>query len=299
MRAKRVIGLLATVMFVGVIGQLGALPADAAAAVTSPGAPTGVTAAATNAGAQLRWISPASTGGAPITGYVITASPGGKTAKTTNATSFTVGGLTNGTSYTFTVAATNSAGTGPQSSPSAAVTPRAPVAPSAPRAVTATTGYQSATVAWTAPASSGGAPISRYTVTANPGAITVTATGDARQAVLTGLADGTAYTISVTAANSAGTSPAATAASAVTPALTVPAQPSSVQVAAAGGGATTVRWAPPASGGGSPLSGLTRGSPARMAASSAACSGVRRSALACRLLRPRGMPGCHRLPAAH
>jgi hypothetical protein len=188
---------------------------------------------------------------------VITASPGGKTAKATNVTSFTVGGLTNGTPYTFTVAAVNSAGIGPKSNPSTAITPRAPVAPSAPRAVTATAGYQSATVAWTAPASNGGAPISRYTVTANPGAITVTATGDARQAVLGGLVNGTAYTISVTAANSARTSPAATAASAVTPAVTVPAQPSSVQAAADGGGAMTVQWDPPASDGGSPLTGYT------------------------------------------
>jgi Fibronectin type III domain len=258
MRAGQVVALVATVVCVGLAGsQLDALPAEAAVAVTPPGAPTGVTAAAINAGAQLRWNAPASTGGAPITGYVITASPGGKTAKTTNVTSFTVGGLTNGTSYTFTVAAVNKVGTGPKSNPSAAVVPRAPVAPSAPRAVTATAGYQSATVAWKPPASNGGAPVSRYTVTANPGAITVTATGDARQAVLGGLANGTAYTVSVTAANSAGTSPA-TAASAVTPAVTVPAQPSTVQAAAdGGGGGMTVRWDPPASDGGSPLTGYT------------------------------------------
>lgn len=254
MRAWRVVGLMAMVMFAGVIAQFSGPSADAVVAARPPGAPTGVAAAAINAGAQLRWTPPASTGGAPITGYVITASPGGKTAKTTNVTRFTVGGLANGRSYTFTVMAINRAGSGAKSRPSAAVTPRAPVAPPEPRAVTATAGYQNATVTWAAPATSGGAPILRYTVIANPGAITVTTSGDARQAVLGGLTDGTAYTISVSAANGAGTSPVARAPAAVTPRMTVPGQPASVQ-AAADGGAMTVRWAPPDIDGGSSLTG--------------------------------------------
>ena len=45
------------------------------------------------------------------------------------ATSATISGLTNGTSYTFTVTATNSAGTGPASAPSNAVVPTNVVSP--------------------------------------------------------------------------------------------------------------------------------------------------------------------------
>ena len=57
---------------------------------------------------------PASNGGSAITDYTVTSSPGSITAQG-SASPITVTGLTNGTAYTFTVAATNAAGTGPSS----------------------------------------------------------------------------------------------------------------------------------------------------------------------------------------
>ncbi|KGN32414.1 hypothetical protein N798_07485 [Knoellia flava TL1] len=185
--------------------------------VTAPGAPTAVTATAGDTSATVSWTAPTNTGGAPITGYTVTASPGGKTATTTGATTATLTGLSNGTSYTFTVTATNSAGTSPTSTPSNTITPKAPVtAPSAPTAVTATAGDTSATVSWTAPTNTGGAPITGYTVTASPGGKTATTTG-ATTATLTGLSNGTSYTFTVTATNSAGTSPTSTPSNTITP----------------------------------------------------------------------------------
>jgi hypothetical protein len=87
-----------------------------------PGAPTGVTAVADNAQAIVSFAAPASDGGSPITSYTVTSSPGNITA--TGASSpITVIGLANGTSYTFTVTATNAVGTGPASDPSNSVTP--------------------------------------------------------------------------------------------------------------------------------------------------------------------------------
>ena len=97
-----------------------------------PGTPTGVSGTAGNAKVTLSWTAPSS--GSPITGYEITPYVSGvaQTAVLTGstATSHTVEGLTNGTAYTFTVAAINKNGTGTASAQSAALTPQAPaVAP--------------------------------------------------------------------------------------------------------------------------------------------------------------------------
>src|SRR5262249_14453006 len=88
---------------------------------TVPGAPAGLTATPGNSKVTLAWTPPAS-GGAPITGYIIYegTSPGGETGTPVNgspvtANSYTITGLTNGTTYYFEVAAANAAGLSPLS----------------------------------------------------------------------------------------------------------------------------------------------------------------------------------------
>ena len=183
----------------------------ATAPATAPHAPTTVSGTAANAAALMSWAAP-SNGGAAITKYTVTASPGGRAATTTGATKATVTGLTNGTAYRFTVTTTNIVGPSTASVASAVVTPR--TVPGAPSAVSASAADASAAVSWTAPTSNGGAAITGYTVTASPGGRTATTTG-ATQATVTGLTNGTAYTFTVSATNVAGTS-APSPASAVT-----------------------------------------------------------------------------------
>ncbi len=99
-------------------------------AVSVPGAPTIGTATATGlTTATVAYTAPAEDGGDTITTYTATSSPGGITGTLSQAGSGTINmtGLTSGTSYTFTVTATNSAGTGNASASSNSITTDSPI----------------------------------------------------------------------------------------------------------------------------------------------------------------------------
>ncbi len=97
-----------------------------------PAAPTGVTAVAGKGTATVGWQAPVSNGGQPIIDYVVTPRSGSGALPartfTSAVTTQLISGLTNGTSYTFTVAAVTAWGSGPASAPSPAVTPNDAVA---------------------------------------------------------------------------------------------------------------------------------------------------------------------------
>lgn len=78
---------------------------------TAPFPPAEPSITAGNASVTVFWAAPASDGGSPITGYTVTVNPGSHTANTNGSTfSSVVSGLTNGTSYTAAVTATNAIG---------------------------------------------------------------------------------------------------------------------------------------------------------------------------------------------
>ncbi|MGN6609530.1 MAG: fibronectin type III domain-containing protein, partial [Jatrophihabitans sp.] len=100
---------------VAAVNSIGAGPATTVQGTTAAAlaaAPQALTAKATATSVTLTWQAPSSTGGVPVTGYVLT-SPGRSPvslAATTRST--TIGSLACSTTYAVTLAATNVVGTG-------------------------------------------------------------------------------------------------------------------------------------------------------------------------------------------
>ncbi|MEL4277827.1 putative Ig domain-containing protein, partial [Shewanella xiamenensis] len=209
-----------------------------------PDAPTIGTATAGDAEATVTFTAPASTGGASILagGYTVTASPGGATG-TGSGSPVTVTGLTNGVSYTFTVTATNSAGTGAASAASNSITPASPqtITFNNPGAQTFGT-----TPTLTASSSAGGGYVVTFT-SSTPGVCTVSGT------TLTFVTAGTC-TINANQAGDSSYLAAPQVSRSFAVSAIVPGAPTTI-VATAGDTQASVAFAPPANNGGSNILG--------------------------------------------
>jgi hypothetical protein len=190
-----------------------------------PAAPESVAAAVAPASGvgsgqvQLTWTAPASTGGAAIGDYVIEWSLDSTTWTTvadgvSAATGFTVGGLSNATTYSFRVAAVNAAGTGAWSDVVEATPLGAPVAPggvTAAVAPTAGVGSGQVKLSWVAPADTGGRAVVDYLIQRSVDGTTWTTVADGvsttRTHLVTGLANGTRYRFRIAARNAIGQGP--------------------------------------------------------------------------------------------
>ncbi len=202
-------------------------------ATAAPGAPQNVFGVASNNAVTVNW-SPAQSG-QPVTSYTvntITAGPAVAPVTVTPApgslfppTSVLISGLVNGTSYSFTVTASNTpappGGTSPPSVASAPVTPPGIAVPAAPTGATAIAGDTQASVTFTVSPPPQGGPITNYVVTSSPGGVTVSipppASGNTATALVGGLTNGVTYTFTVQAVDVAGASAPSAPSNAVTP----------------------------------------------------------------------------------
>ena len=219
--------------------------------IQAPAPPRSVSAVPGNRQAVVRWL-PSDDGGQLPSHYTVTASPGGMTLTVAGtATRATLAGLSPGTSFTFQVTASNTAGTSASSAASAPVAPGQP--PTAPRQPEATAAAGSVSLMWLA--STGGPTryeIHRCTPTPCTPSVATLATTASTGYIDRTVINGLHYAYAVTAANATGTS-------ATSPAVTAspvgaPTTPTSLTSSATGTSAT-VRWLPPVSDGGAAVTG--------------------------------------------
>jgi large repetitive protein len=208
--------------------------------MTTPDAPTGLTATPLNKAVYLTWSAPANNGGG-LNQYIVYQN--GVQIKTTTDTAITIDNLNNGATYSFTVAAQNNAGTGPQSS-GASATPRPDVA-NRPTGLTETPADGQVTLSWTIPDSDGGATIDYYVIYQDDVALTINPT--ANSAIISGLVNGQSYSFAVAAHNSVGIGAKSDAVQAVP--YTLPSITLGLD-AVAGNGQVILNWTAPASNGG-------------------------------------------------
>jgi hypothetical protein len=119
---KNLLRVVAVSMITILAVSINVLPASAA----TPNAPTGVTVSSflNSSTAKVSWTAPSPVTGVTITGYLVTSSPGSLTCTVASpGLSCNVPGLLASTSYTFSVVALSSGGTGPSGTSSAATSP--------------------------------------------------------------------------------------------------------------------------------------------------------------------------------
>ena len=183
----------------------------------------------------LSWQAPTSNGGAPITRYIVYVN--GSASLTVSATAATLLGLTNGTTYSVSVAAGNYHRIG-EAGDSATAEPR--TVPDAPQNLRADGNPGGITLTWQAPASDGGRAISGYRVQYK--GQTSQLPGTATAYTLTNVTEGETVAFTVFAVNSEGAG-ASVVATGV--ALDVPAAPQNLRATRGGSGVINIAWDEP------------------------------------------------------
>lgn len=220
-----------------------------------PSTITGLTATAAASSVQLTWVLPAKDGGAPILNYLVsykTASQASFTNFTPNPTALTatIGGLSDGVTYTFQVQAVNLAGNGPVSS----ITATPFTSPGTPTGLILVATSTKITATFLAPSTLGGLSLAYYLIQYKPSSSTtwidLPSPSTALTRDITLLTNGQQYQVRVAAVTGSSvkftgeyTQPAA-----ATPA-TLPSEPLT-PTATAGNLSANLSWTAPSSNGG-------------------------------------------------
>ena len=160
--------------------------------------PPGLSATLTSdSSASISVVAPVNDGGAPVTSYTVTASPGGESCSiVVPQTSCDVTNLVNGVTYVFNAVATNLVGSSLASTNGPSVTPLVIANP--PQDVSIVTGTKGALISWTAqsPTNVNATSVAGFIVTTTAGLDACTTRG-ATSCVVTGLDPGATYQFQV------------------------------------------------------------------------------------------------------
>jgi fibronectin type 3 domain-containing protein len=225
-----------------------------------PTAPRSLTGQAGDSAAYLSWLPPTNDGGSTVKSYRVyrkTAKGTARSVGRVDALAFTDPSAVDGTTYTYTVAAVNGIGEGPQSS-GIVVTPQQGVItpPGAPVGLASTSLPGAVSLTWNPPASNGGSPVTGYQVlrSSTPGTeILLTTLGTVTSYVDSAVTVQARYYYTVRAINAKGTSSASNETT-VSPNSGVPSPP--VLSGTATSGTVTLTW-PAVVDNGSPLTKQT------------------------------------------
>ena len=245
--------------------------ATTGAAITRPGAPAELTAAASGrTQIHLSWTAPTNNGGTAITGYriEISADAGSNwsnlAANTeSSATTYTHTGLPESATRHYRVYAINSVGESADPSNVANATTNALSVPDAPTKLTASvSGKTEINLSWTAPVDDGGAAISGYQIerSADAGETWADLVADTETTtttyIHTGLQSGSTHHYRIRAINSVGAGdPSNVAAATAGVDVNRPSAPTKFAAVADGEDAIFLSWSPPLRTGVSPIIG--------------------------------------------
>lgn len=223
-------------------------PGAAPAPAISQPEPPGITLTKVGDGTvSFTIIPPANDGGQTPTQYRYTIN-GVTTQVNPNDLSRTVTGLTNGTTYTITTNAENSAGWG-----APGVATARPVGPAGPpQEVRAVGAVRAGTISWQPPVNDGGYPVNGYSVLHSDGTTACTASADQRSCLVTNLRSVTNYSFRVVAITALGVGAASPSTSMTTPAA-APLAPTDLEVTPFARRSVKLTWKRPVDDGGQRL----------------------------------------------